>query len=1148
MTRLAKYSLTGAIDITGWDASSFTNSGLKWDGSNWIAMPSGGSGGGISQATADSRYVASGTRLNAISSQSISGGTIIGGLHYPYEWIIYTDTLSQSAPGLYYAKNGNTGAIYSDSDAATVIQYAIDQLHENSYWKGTIYIKPGRYMISSTIRIKNSGNVTLQGASAPDYGNWYNVAGYEPKGATTFEFADSIWPSGLLYVYKESRSGRLMAPVNIYDIKFRNGTTGPTKPYSGNALTLDYVMTPRIARCGFHGISGTAIVVHNEVYGPEFYRCMFQHCGHRGYTKYPGSDINMSSNNLHITDVKIKGCIFEAPKTWSVWTWNLEDCSVIDNYFEGASGSPTEGFLHAFMGKSPIAYNQFSDTTANSTAVGIQVGGTASRCQIFGNHIVGLHIGVDCDYVWPQIEHNYFQTCEKWGIEHSQYGGNIVGNAFYRCGDGGGTASGAIKVDVYDTVINDNYFYQCSGTAILLDSATNCTVIGNVISHGRTEYGIYENGACSDNIIVGNNLKSVSNKAITAGSDSIVRNNVGQEDNAWSFISSQTISGQLLNLHKSRDISGWDSSVFDNSGLKWDHASQKWVAMPSGGSGGGLSQSTADGLYKPSSIAYTQTDYIIYRDDNTYYARNGRTGVIDRQHVGDYGAYDVLNYAITQLSDGGKIYVLSGQYNITGHVLLDNDTWLQGNGLSTVMHTSGGRIGCVDKSNVRFSDFKISGIYGIDIHSQTYISGVQIENIEATVKSGGTVTEGFTRAVKGAFYLYTQGTAQRSKITNVNILNCRALECDTFGYSINSGYTRASGAVKNVVIDNCTAIKCGSTLQPWAGGFDIAEIPDVENIQVTNCIAEYCWESGFHIEAKPIKKNVIISNCISNYNGQKSDATYGAGFIGDTGVIIQNCYAVGNYRHGILYTSGAKILNCHIDGLKDGSNYTLSGICQLGSKGAPFVIKDSEIKNIKGTAIRLYNHSSGIITNNKIIDVDNRGIQDVVAGAWGGSIVSDNYIRNTGSQGITLRGDSLSIENNKILHTGDHGIWVYEDNNSIKNNFISGAGNDGIRLSAGSNSFVLDNIIQGSTNEAIDDDSTGTTIKRNIGYVTENSGWANIANGGTIAHGCASKPTNISVIPSGANPIMHSFTVDSTNITVYHSDAGNYDFSWRAEV
>jgi len=39
-------------EIDGWDSDEFTNSGIMWNGSAWVAMPSGGSGGGVSTLSA----------------------------------------------------------------------------------------------------------------------------------------------------------------------------------------------------------------------------------------------------------------------------------------------------------------------------------------------------------------------------------------------------------------------------------------------------------------------------------------------------------------------------------------------------------------------------------------------------------------------------------------------------------------------------------------------------------------------------------------------------------------------------------------------------------------------------------------------------------------------------------------------------------------------------------------------------------------------------------------------------------------------------------------------------------------------------------------------------------------------------------------
>lgn len=61
-------------------------------------------------------------------------------------------------------------------------------------------------------------------------------------------------------------------------------------------------------------------------------------------------------------------------------------------------------------------------------------------------------------------------------------------------------------------------------------------------------------------------------------------------------------------------------------------------------------------------------------------------------------------------------------------------------------------------------------------------------------------------------------------------------------------------------------------------------------------------------------------------------------------------------------------------------------------------------------------------------------------------------------------------------------------------------------------------------------------------------GYASVANGGTISHGFGSLPNNVTLAPSGsAAPLVYSFKVDTSNITVYHSSKDSEIFSWRCE-
>jgi len=112
----------------------------------------GGSGASWSGA-AGFYTVSSSVNPRWVSSQAISGGTIIGGLNYPADWVIY------SSNG-YYAKN-RTGELYTNADATTTIQYAISKLYNIG---GGVVITNGTYDIGSTIHI-SSNDISLQGTS-----------------------------------------------------------------------------------------------------------------------------------------------------------------------------------------------------------------------------------------------------------------------------------------------------------------------------------------------------------------------------------------------------------------------------------------------------------------------------------------------------------------------------------------------------------------------------------------------------------------------------------------------------------------------------------------------------------------------------------------------------------------------------------------------------------------------------------------------------------------------------------------------------------------------------------------------------------------------------------------------------------------------
>ena len=72
-------------------------------------------------------------------------------------------------------------------------------------------------------------------------------------------------------------------------------------------------------------------------------------------------------------------------------------------------------------------------------------------------------------------------------------------------------------------------------------------------------------------------------------------------------------------------------------------------------------------IVEPGSMV-TEADYIIFTDGINTYARNGKTGKIEFSG-GD--ASNIINTAISQLANGGKIYISPGEYTISTSLLLN---------------------------------------------------------------------------------------------------------------------------------------------------------------------------------------------------------------------------------------------------------------------------------------------------------------------------------------------------------------------------------------------------------------------------------------------------------------------------------------------
>jgi len=653
-------------------------------------------------------------------------------------------------------------------------------------------------------------------------------------------------------------------------------------------------------------------------------------------------------------------------------------------------------------------------------------------------------------------------------------------------------------------------------------------------------------------------------------------------------------------------------------------------------SGNVVSQITSPAYISASAISggtiigglHYPADYTIYKDGDSYYVNNENNKQISScSHIS--GAHNIFNYTMNQIgSDGGNIEIKSGDYIISGDILIGNSdkVWLHGQGISTKIRAptphsgyqvdnwyapaSGAKIYISGSDYSHISDFMITGHIKVAFYNSNDIlfENVRAEHIACV----------YWRL--GVFNFSMWG--DNAVCQNLTIRNCHISNSSEWGFNLDA-QDDSNGTWRNVFVEGCSAIGCGGkadSWDEWAIGFNFAENNNITNCVVSDCIANNNYESGFHLENSRTKEGVEIVNCIARDNGnRKGSPDYGSGFFCGEGVTITNCTSINNNIFGIRAYNGGTIIGntimcesnstngiwgyivddnkeliiknnriydsrengiwvrsgqgCIVEGnhlynvcTTDQSD--LYGIClAYGNANKTNIISNNYLHGGDYCSIGIIAKGKSLITNNIVDYATSSGIYIysggtaignivISAGVWASICVADdncNVIGNKSFNSIghgirVIGGSRCNINGNSVYNATKDGIRLWDDSyyNTIESNIIINCGDDGID-DEGDYSIIVGNIVNGNVN-SMEIDKTNTIVRNNIGYVTENSGWANISNAATIAHGCASKPTNISLVPSGSNPIMYSFTVDSSDITVYHSDAGSYDFSWRAEV
>lgn len=273
-----------------------------------------------------------------------------------------------------------------------------------------------------------------------------------------------------------------------------------------------------------------------------------------------------------------------------------------------------------------------------------------------------------------------------------------------------------------------------------------------------------------------------------------------------------------------------------------------------------------------------------------------------------------IQQALFSVPVGGTVVLAAGTYNCSTMIIPKANTTLKGEGAdSTFLRFSRtGRIS-VEQEGVTLDSFHIQGHQ----HSSSikwlgvltiYASHTKVHNITGTADA----------SIQAVFLLLHNPPVYQPTLEDIEFVNCRVVDTGTYGFLHNAWGTE-NKVIKNVRYEDCQAINCGQfgAFNSWVTGFNFAELNDIENLRVNNCLAEGTLESGFHFEWDPRKHDCILTNCVSRDNGQKEYPTnstlqyFGCGYYAPRGdITFIDCVSEGNSRNGFFTTNGGRLYNC----------------------------------------------------------------------------------------------------------------------------------------------------------------------------------------------------------------------------------------------
>lgn len=488
--------------------------------------------------------------------------------------------------------------------------------------------------------------------------------------------------------------------------------------------------------------------------------------------------------------------------------------------------------------------------------------------------------------------------------------------------------------------------------------------------------------------------------------------------------------------------------------------------------------------------------FIIFKDGSTYYAKNGTTGAID---YSDSNLTSIFDSVIDANPDGGTIRFKQSEYTLSYDLVLDVDNIaLVADPGVTIIAEFGAEVTIpilVTGNNCTIRGFKFDG-------NNPVTTGIS-PMIE--LRGDGNTFEG-NILTNCKFYGVQFYNATNGKCINNIISKCQ------YGIAISGvgslqTYTRGVIVQGNIISDcNDVAIKlrwCSSVVV----SSNIIDINDV-SWGDDNGGGIFCYHGDGPCIDVTIHENMV-------QDSGKVGTGMGIAVTGDATGFAEGIAILGNNVRDCYYGINVGWNNLTIQGNMIHGRST-------GHSGIYSTAQDNQISSnsIHDTGIYCYQDVSGTVLDGNTIQGGNQ------------------YFRVDGDGiGIATQSYTVSdvvIKNNILANIDDYGVniyftagWIYPDNTIIEGN-----------------------VFENCTTGAILNAGTNTSIKYNVGYVTENKGTATITTTTfvTFAHSLATTPTLVLASFNLASYGNYTWTATTTEITITVSTSGTYTVYWYAEV